>query len=93
MVGHERALFEIDGLPGEAENLALAKTENQNQDVGGLQRISGGAGGFDEAPGLFTSPGQDLSLALLWGSVRADQHCDRSILDELPSAALNAGRF
>jgi len=65
MVGHERALFEIDGLPGEAENLALAKTENQNQDVGGLQRISGGAGGFDEAPGLFTSPGQDLSLALL----------------------------
>ena len=78
MVGHERALFEIDGLPGEAENLALAKTENQNQDVGGLQRISGGAGGFDEAPGLFTSPGQDLSLALLGnlyelGDIAVDQ--------------------
>jgi hypothetical protein len=28
MVGHECALLEIDGVPGEAEDLALAKTEN-----------------------------------------------------------------
>jgi hypothetical protein len=39
MVGHERALLEIDRLLGEAEDLAFAKTENQNQDVGGVQRI------------------------------------------------------
>jgi hypothetical protein len=31
MVRHKCALTEIDGLPGEAENLALAKTENQNR--------------------------------------------------------------
>ena len=28
MVGHECALLEIDGLPGEAEKFALAKTED-----------------------------------------------------------------
>jgi hypothetical protein len=66
MVGHERALLEIDGLPGEAKDLALAKTENENQDVGGVQRISGGAGGFEEAPRLFTCPRHRLALALLW---------------------------
>ena len=43
MVGHKCALLEIDGLPGEAENLTLAKTENQNQDVGGVKRVDGGA--------------------------------------------------
>jgi hypothetical protein len=65
MVGHERGLLEIDCLPGEAENFALAKTENQNQDVCGVQRIGVGARGFEKAPGLFTRPGQDLSFALL----------------------------
>jgi hypothetical protein len=30
MVGHKRVLLEIDCVPGEAENLTLAKTENQN---------------------------------------------------------------
>ena len=43
MVGHECALLKIDGVPGQAENLALAKTENQNQDVGGVKRVEGGA--------------------------------------------------
>jgi hypothetical protein len=33
MVGHQCALLEIDGLPGEAENLTLAKTEYKNQDI------------------------------------------------------------
>ena len=47
---------QIDGLPGEAENLALAKTEDQNQDISGVQRISGGASGFEKAPRLFTPP-------------------------------------
>jgi hypothetical protein len=28
MLGHECALLEIDGVPGKAEDLALAKTEN-----------------------------------------------------------------
>jgi hypothetical protein len=65
MVGNKCALTEIADLPGEAENLALAKTEDQNQDVGGVQRISGGAGGLEKAPGLVICPGQDLSLALL----------------------------
>jgi hypothetical protein len=65
MVGHQRALLEIDGLPGQAENLALAKTENQDQDVGGVQRIGGGTGGFEKAPGFLARPGHDLALALL----------------------------
>jgi hypothetical protein len=41
MVGHQCAQTEIDGLPGEAENLTLAETENKNQDVCGLKRIGG----------------------------------------------------
>jgi len=65
MVGHECALLKIDGLPGEVENLALAKTEDQNQDVGGVQRISGGAGGFEEAPRLSTRPWHRPALSLL----------------------------
>jgi hypothetical protein len=65
MVGHQRALLEIDGLPGEAENLTLAKTENQNQDVGGVKRIGGGASGFEEAPRLFTRPWHRPAPALL----------------------------
>jgi len=43
MVGHTCALLEIDGLPGKTENFTLAKTENQNQDVGGVKRVEGGA--------------------------------------------------
>ena len=65
MVGHKCALLEIDGLPGEAENLTLPKTENQNQDVGGVERIGGGAGGFEKAPGFFARPRHQLALALL----------------------------
>jgi hypothetical protein len=37
MVGQTCALLEIDGLPGKTENFTLAKTENQNQDVGGVK--------------------------------------------------------
>ena len=33
---HQRALLEIEGIPGQAENFALAKTEDQNQYVGGV---------------------------------------------------------
>jgi hypothetical protein len=58
-------LLETDGLPGEAENLTLAKTENQNQGVGGVKRTGGGAGGFDEAPGFIAGPRHQLALALL----------------------------
>jgi hypothetical protein len=65
MVGHQCALLEIDGLPGEAENLTLAKTENQNQGVGGVKRIGGGAGGFEEAPGFIVGLRHRLALALL----------------------------
>jgi hypothetical protein len=65
MVGHQCALLEIDGLPGEAENLTLAKTENKNQDVGGVEWIGGGAGGFEEAPGFLAGPRHQLALALL----------------------------
>ena len=43
MVGHTCALLEIDGLLGKTENFTLAKTENQNQDVGGVKRVEGGA--------------------------------------------------
>ena len=39
MVGHQRALLKIDGLPGQAQNLALPKTEDQHQDVCGVERI------------------------------------------------------
>ena len=55
---HKYALTEIDGLPGEAEDLTLAKTEDQDQDECGLKRIGAGARGFEKAPGLLTRPGQ-----------------------------------
>ena len=56
MVGHECAVLEIDGLPSEAENLALAKTQNQNQDVCGVERIGVGACGFEKSPSVLARP-------------------------------------
>jgi hypothetical protein len=42
-----------------------AKTEDKNQDVGGVKRISGGAGGLKKASGLLARPRLQFALALL----------------------------
>jgi hypothetical protein len=65
MIGHKRALLEIDGIPGESKDFTLPKTKNQNQDVGGVKRIGGGAGGLEKASGLLARPRLQFSLALL----------------------------
>jgi hypothetical protein len=65
MVGHKRALLEIDGIPGESKDFTLPKTKNQNQDVGGVKRIGVRPCGFKKAPSLLARPGHQLALTLL----------------------------
>jgi hypothetical protein len=56
MIGYQRTLLKIDGLPGQAENLALTEAENQNQYICGVKRIGVGSSGFEKAPGLLAGP-------------------------------------
>jgi hypothetical protein len=66
MVRHKCAVLEVDCLPCQAENLALAKTKNQHQDVCGVERIGVGACGFEKSPSVLARPRHQLALALLW---------------------------
>ena len=56
MIGYQSTLLKIDGLPRQAENLALTKAENQNQYVCRVKRIRVGSSGFEKTPGLIAGP-------------------------------------
>src|SRR5262245_37152890 len=53
----------VEGLPGGAKHLALSQTEHEDQNVGGVERLAGVAGGFQERTCLLARPGGALPLA------------------------------
>jgi len=57
MVRDKCAALEVDCLPSEAENLALAKTKNQHQHVCGVERIGVRACEFEKSPSLLARSG------------------------------------
>ena len=52
----ELGAVEVDQLPGEAQEFALAQAEDQDQDVGGVQHVAVTAGRFEELAGFIDRP-------------------------------------
>nr|WP_309225072.1 hypothetical protein [Salinispora sp. H7-4] len=56
----------LDVFPGESEDFALAESEHEDQDVGGVEVVVPVAGRFEERAGLFAVPRLALAVADRW---------------------------
>src|SRR5262249_2728866 len=52
----------VDIWPGESERFATAQTENEDQHIGGIQRVMVAPGGFQESAGFLDRPPLPLWL-------------------------------
>lgn len=53
-------VVEVYRVPSEAENLTPAEAEDEDQDEGGVKRLAGVLGRFEEPPGVIDGPGLGL---------------------------------
>jgi hypothetical protein len=56
---------EVDRVPWDADHLSLAKTEHEDQDVRGVERVALALGRLQEATRLLDRPRLDLALTRL----------------------------
>jgi hypothetical protein len=65
LVAHPQlACVSVDVGPGESQDLALAESERENQDKGGVEKVVGVPRRLQEPPSLFAAPGPALTRTL-----------------------------